>query len=70
MAGGAWVDRGNRSGGNGRSGAAARFGDGQLVVFGEASQFRPGDDGESLPGQNGQFAINVIRWLSGILGER
>ena len=48
-------------------GAAARFGDGQLVVFGEASQFRPGDDGESLPGQNGQFALNVIRWLSGIL---
>ncbi len=51
-------------------GAAAQFGDGRLVVFGEAAQFRPGDDGESLPGQNGQFAINVIRWLSGILGER
>ncbi len=50
-------------------GAAGRFGDGRLVVFGEASQFRPGDDGESLPEQNGQFAINVIRWLSGILGE-
>ena len=51
-------------------GAAAQFGDGRLVVFGEAAQFRPRDDGESLPGQNGQFAINVIRWLSGILGER
>ncbi len=51
-------------------GAAGRFGDGRLVVFGEASQFRPEDDGESLPGQNGQFALNVIRWLSGILDER
>ncbi len=51
-------------------GAAAQFGDGRLVVFGEASQFRPGDDGESFPGQNGQFALNVIRWLSGILDER
>ncbi len=51
-------------------GAAGQFGDGRLVVFGEASQFRPEDDGESLPGQNGQFALNVIRWLSGILDER
>ncbi len=51
-------------------GAAGRFGDGRLVVFGEASQFRPEDDGESLPGQNGQFALNVMRWLSGDLDER
>ncbi len=50
-------------------GAATGFGDGRLVVFGEASLFRPEDDGE-LPGQNGEFALNVMRWLSGILGER
>lgn len=45
-------------------GVAAGFGGGRLVVFGEAAQFRPGDGSELLPGQNGQFALNVMRWLS------
>ncbi len=48
-------------------GAAAQFGDGRLVVLGEAAMFRPIGEGGSIPGQNGQFALNVIHWLSGVL---
>lgn len=44
-------------------GAAARVGAGRVVMLGEAALFRPGDDGH-LPGQNGRFAVRVVRWLA------
>lgn len=48
-------------------GAAGRFGDGRIVVLGEAAEFRPDPDGETLMGNNDQFAVNVMRWLAGRL---
>lgn len=46
-------------------GAALEFGDGRVVVFGEAAQFRPRVPG--LHGDNGRYARNVIAWLAGTL---
>ncbi len=42
-------------------GAALDVGQGRVVVFGEAAQFRPGS-GRVLFGHNGRFARNVIEW--------
>ena len=49
-------------------GAAATVGSGRIIVFGEAAQFRPGEDGVSPPGQNGRLIRNVMLWLAGTLG--
>lgn len=48
-------------------GAAGRFGNGRIVVLGEAAEFRPDPNSESLMGNNGQFAVNVMQWLAGRL---
>ena len=45
-------------------GAAASFGRGRLVVFGEAAQFRPAEDGVSPRAQNGRLIRNVMLWLA------
>jgi hypothetical protein len=50
-------------------GAAGRFGDGRIVVLGEAAMFRADVTGEALLGDNGRFALNVMRWLLGMLEE-
>lgn len=63
-------------------GLAMRFGDGKVVVLGEAAMFSaqvvtlPTDNGPvtfragmNVPGNdNRQFALNVLHWLSGALG--
>jgi hypothetical protein len=48
-------------------GAALEFGEGRVVVFGEAAQFRALGDLQNLKGPNGTFARNVIEWLAGVL---
>lgn len=45
-------------------GAAASLGRGRLVVFGEAAQFRPSEDGVSPRAQNGRLIRNVMLWLA------
>lgn len=49
-------------------GAAGRFGAGRVVMLGEAALFRPGEDGR-LRGQNGRFAVHVVRWLASAVPE-
>lgn len=48
-------------------GAAAQWGNGRVLLLGEAALFRPDDNDRRLVGQNGQFAVNVIHWLAGVL---
>lgn len=60
-------------------GAALRHGEGRVAVFGEAAMFTAQevlrDDGRLLmgmnredAGQNPQFLLNVMHWLSGLIG--
>ena len=48
-------------------GAALELGEGRVVVFGEAAQFRALGDLENLKGPNGTYARNVSEWLAGVL---
>lgn len=60
-------------------GAALTFGRGRVVVFGEAAMFsaqvsgtqrRPMGMNQPTAGQNMQFLLNVVHWLSGLLPEK
>jgi len=54
-------------------GAALEVGNGRVVILGEAGMFSAQEFGEIKMGmnyppakQNGQFALNVMHWLSGL----
>ncbi len=57
-------------------GAARRWGEGRVVVLGEAAMCTAQDAGgfkmgmnHDEAGQNARFCLNVVHWLSGLLGE-
>ena len=59
-------------------GAVMRFGKGRVAVFGEAAMFsaqlagpdrRPMGMNAPIAKQNAQFVLNVVHWLSGLLGK-
>ncbi len=57
-------------------GAAGRIGDGRFVILGEAAMCtaQVDEDGpfgmnHPLANQNAQFCLNVLHWLSGMIGE-
>ncbi len=57
-------------------GAFMRYGEGRIVVFGEAAMFTAQLQGKNKVGmntksasQNAQFLLNTIHWLDGVLTE-
>lgn len=59
-------------------GAVLRFGRGRVALFGEAAMFtaqlagptrKPVGMNAPEAGQNAQFVLNLLHWLSGLLNE-
>ena len=67
-----------KSAGGWLQGAALRFGEGRVAVFGEAAMFtaqRASGSGKPMgmnhpqAGQNSRFVLNVLHWLSGLIDQ-
>ncbi|MFQ5817596.1 MAG: hypothetical protein ACE5H2_06540 [Terriglobia bacterium] len=73
-----WEDGPQFSVGGWLQGAALRLGEGRVVILGEAAMCTAQVEGPNrtpmgmntpVALQNAQFCLNVVRWLSGLLGE-